>query len=432
MPLNRRIQIGSKIGNSTSGSILFADSNTTLSQDNTELFWDNTNNRLGIGTTAPQARLEIETDSASEIGAQIMMAASQTADALQIIDSAGIERFVVTFDGGVDILVDQTKTLDVSVIGLHIGGNVTIDNTSGSIIGVRSDSTITFTMLPGFGLTGIFFQYIPVFNCQAASTLWSFPMVYGNQYTANSDNAASSAINVFATYSDGPVYASINGGTWANTSTYKGFQSQFTVTGAGTTFGTRRGFIYSDTTGTGSIVTQVGLDIETLTKATNNYAIRTGASGEIRFGNKITLYNNIATVSNGVPSELATVDLTAQAAAIGATTIYTPAATGLFRISVYLQVTRAATTSSILGGATGVVITYNDGAGNVAQTVTMALNSTTGTVVTTAAGNTTTTNLNGDMTINARTGVAIQYAIGYTSVGATTMQYSVSMKVEAM
>lgn len=147
---------------------------------------------------------------------------------------------------------------------------------------------------------------------------------------------------------------------------------------------------------------------------------------------KITSYNGINTVSNGVASEIGTADITAQSAAKTATTLCTPGATGMFRISIYEQITTAASSSSILGGATGTVITYNDGDGNVAQSDTVAMDSTTGTVVTTAAGNTTTTNLIGVISIYARTGVAIQYAIGYTSVGVTAMQYAAHLKCEAM
>lgn len=146
---------------------------------------------------------------------------------------------------------------------------------------------------------------------------------------------------------------------------------------------------------------------------------------------KISSYNGITTVSNGVPSELATVDLTAQTAAKATTTLYTPTATGLFRISVYLQVTTAGSVSSVLGGTGGVVITYNDGDGNVAQTDTVALMTTAGAIAINAAGNTTATNLTGSIVIYARTGVAIQYAIGYTSAG-TAMQYAAHLKLEAL
>ena len=150
---------------------------------------------------------------------------------------------------------------------------------------------------------------------------------------------------------------------------------------------------------------------------------------------KITKYNNIATVSNGVPAEFATVDLTAQQAAITATTLYTPAASGMFRISIVLQVTRAASTSSILGGTTGVVITYTEPNGSVAQSIVPLLTSQGGGVIIPATGNignTTTTQSQGSAIIYAKSGVAIQYAIGYTSVGATGMLYSAHLKLEAL
>lgn len=44
----------------TVGSILFCDDASGLvSQDNTNFFWDNTNNRLGIGTNTPSAKLDV-------------------------------------------------------------------------------------------------------------------------------------------------------------------------------------------------------------------------------------------------------------------------------------------------------------------------------------------------------------------------------------
>jgi hypothetical protein len=150
---------------------------------------------------------------------------------------------------------------------------------------------------------------------------------------------------------------------------------------------------------------------------------------------KITTYNNIATVNGGIPSILATVDLAAQSAAKSATTIYTPTASGIFRISIILQITTKATTSSVLGGATGVTITFTEPDGSVAQSIKPLLTSQLGAVIVPATGNTansTVTQSQGLAVINAKAEVSIQYAIGYTSVGGTAMQYAAHLKVEAM
>lgn len=124
-------------------------------------------------------------------------------------------------------------------------------------------------------------------------------------------------------------------------------------------------------------------------------------------------------------------DLTGQTAAIATTTLFNAPKTGMYRITVYLQVTRAGTVSSILGGATGVVITYKDGDGNVTQTDTVGLTAPNGTVVTTLNTNTTATNLTGSVEIYCRN-TTVSYAIGYTSVGATAMAYAAHLRVEAL
>ena len=43
----------------TSGSVLFVDSVPSLAEDNANFFWDDSNNRLGLGTASPSANLHI-------------------------------------------------------------------------------------------------------------------------------------------------------------------------------------------------------------------------------------------------------------------------------------------------------------------------------------------------------------------------------------
>ncbi len=141
----------------------------------------------------------------------------------------------------------------------------------------------------------------------------------------------------------------------------------------------------------------------------------------VRFTTKVDVYKNINLVDSGLISGVGHLDLAAQVAPISATTVFTPTTTGRVRISVYEKVTTAGTTS-ILGGASGTVLTYTDGTDSVAQSITMSLTSQAGTVGLTNAGNTTTTSLYGDAYIYALTGVPIQVAVGYTSTG-TAMAY---------
>jgi len=51
--------IGGSITSATAGSVLFAGTSGVLAQDNANFFWDDTNDRLGLGTASPNSRLHI-------------------------------------------------------------------------------------------------------------------------------------------------------------------------------------------------------------------------------------------------------------------------------------------------------------------------------------------------------------------------------------
>lgn len=141
---------------------------------------------------------------------------------------------------------------------------------------------------------------------------------------------------------------------------------------------------------------------------------------------KLTSYNSIATVSNGIPSELATVDLTGQAAAISATTAYAVPASGagMYRVSYVASITTVDGTSAVLGGANGFQVIYTDGDDSVVKTSNP-------TTVTVSAVNSTATSISGTLIANCKASTNLQYAFGYTGVGGQ-MRYNLHIKVEAM
>ena len=51
--------IGSSLPSGTAGSILFIDGSGNLAEDNANLFWDDTNDRLGVGTDSPTSTLHL-------------------------------------------------------------------------------------------------------------------------------------------------------------------------------------------------------------------------------------------------------------------------------------------------------------------------------------------------------------------------------------
>jgi len=66
-PAGGSMSIGGSITSATAGSVLFAGTSGVLQQDNANLFWDDTNNRLGIGTTTPTCTLDIPANSTNNI-----------------------------------------------------------------------------------------------------------------------------------------------------------------------------------------------------------------------------------------------------------------------------------------------------------------------------------------------------------------------------
>lgn len=143
--------------------------------------------------------------------------------------------------------------------------------------------------------------------------------------------------------------------------------------------------------------------------------------GDVQLGTKVTEYNSISTVSNGVPAEYATVDVTGNAASIGTTTLYAVPSTGaaMYRISYYMKITTAGSSS----GSVTLTLVYNDRDDSVPITIT---------VPTPANATDSTSVVSGTLIVDAALSTNITYATSYSSSGGTAMVYKLRLKAEVL
>jgi hypothetical protein len=122
-------------GTGTSGQVSFWNGTTTQTGDN-GLFWDNTNKRLGIGTTSPGSRLVVQ-------GSGTTSATS----ALNATNSASTSLLFVRDDGNVGIGITSPEE------SLHVVGNTRIENAptqDAIVLSGRAGGTSSFqvTIIP--------------------------------------------------------------------------------------------------------------------------------------------------------------------------------------------------------------------------------------------------------------------------------------------
>lgn len=111
------------------------------------------------------------------------------------------------------------------------------------------------------------------------------------------------------------------------------------------------------------------------------------------------------------------VELSDQSASIGVTAIPADSlAPGLYRVTWYARITRAATTSSSL------VVTFSWTDGGIACSTSSAA----------LTGNTTSTSGTGSALMNIDQASPVSYSTTYGSVGATTMQHSLAIVLETI
>ena len=170
-------------------------------------------------------------------------------------------------------------------------------------------------------------------------------------------------------------------------------------------------------------VTNVSTDTHTVTRAQESTSASNKNTGGATYQMLAGLTAKV--INTDIPANFVNittkVDLTAQSANIGSTNIIaSTAAAGMYRISIHIAVTRAATTSSTLPS---VSIGYTEQESSA---------SISGIATGTSTGNSTSTTISrGEVIASCAANTAITYSTsGYLSSGATSMQYSVHIRLE--
>jgi hypothetical protein len=244
----------------------------------------------------------------------------------------------------------------------------------------------------------------------------------------------------------GTIVGHVAGAQFADGSVANVWGRQTDITGPDNTTlpGLAAGSVYGSNTGGGGITHFIHLVNTQLTinnavyrwnKANNTgnffealnadgvtFDYRVDSLGRLANGRGLTL------VGNGYPLLVAATALTAQTAAISATTIFTATATGYYRVGYIAAITTAAGTSSSLGGTFsapdgGFQVTYTDPADSVAK-------KTRGDAQKIDTRNTTATSVADVLTVYAKVGTAIQFEYGYDSTGSPAMAYNLRVTCE--
>jgi len=131
------IEIGATpITSGTVGAIIFEGSGNIVQQDATKLFWDNTNNRLGVGTNSPSAT-----------GHFLGSGTTSSTYGLQIHNSTGSNNALVVRDDGNVGMNTTTPSAKLHVVGSGATSatyGLKVDNSTGSnnALVVRDDGNV--------------------------------------------------------------------------------------------------------------------------------------------------------------------------------------------------------------------------------------------------------------------------------------------------
>jgi len=169
----------------TSGSILFSNG-TTITQKNANLFWDNTNNRLGIGTNSPTTLVQLtttNTDYTNTNGAGSHIYMTNTSATGQnvvasFVNGSMVAKWRTDYQGNISWVAGSTGAHDFYTKGdfgtgqimmrIFNGGNVQI--ATSSVGGGNSDAGFKLDVQGTLKSTGRYTAYVSKTGAYTATT----------------------------------------------------------------------------------------------------------------------------------------------------------------------------------------------------------------------------------------------------------------------
>ncbi|WP_216784276.1 hypothetical protein [Cellulophaga sp. HaHaR_3_176] len=249
------------------GSIFYTGPDNYPTQDNSNLFWDTTNSRLGLGTNTPDAKLDIEggTVRLSDYGAGTI-----TGTATNIL--------AVEADGDVveiDLSAFATNNQTLSTTGS--AGNISISAGNSITLNVNDDDASSLNEIQTISKTG----NTITLNKSGGSITETKTTISQNStsgiITHNSEDGTSQSVNLISANTDNNISAGTDGGAYYN-SPIKAYGTLIPATSSilsrgltnATKLGTGR---YIFTMATARSTTNYPIQLSVLETATNNIKI---------------------------------------------------------------------------------------------------------------------------------------------------------------
>lgn len=142
LPCGSSITIQASALAGTIGSVLFFGASRTITEDNPNFFWDDTNNRLGIGTNTPAASLTVNGDNVT-LGVNATNAETRPVEFIGDNATGEVVGIRNTNASGIGSMSFEDET---GAVPLAIGFNTTV-NTAFIAVGISTE--MKFTTLVG-------------------------------------------------------------------------------------------------------------------------------------------------------------------------------------------------------------------------------------------------------------------------------------------